>query len=53
MFDNLTVDDIIRAYSEAYLDEAIRGTRPNPLERYARLMMENERKRPFSATACA
>lgn len=48
MFDNLTVDDIVRIYSEAQLDEAIRGVRPNPLDRYARLMMENERKRPFS-----
>lgn len=48
MFDNLTVDDIIRIYSEAALDEAI-GLRPrSPLGVWPRLIIENERKRPFS-----
>lgn len=48
MFDNLTFDDIVRIYSEVSLDEAIRGVERSSFGTvYVRLMLENERKRPF------
>jgi len=49
MYDNLTLDDIIRVYSEVALDEAIRGVNPGSSfgTVHVRLMMENELKRPF------
>lgn len=53
MYENLTMDDIINVWSDVMLDRSIRGLAWNdpkaPIDVHARLMLENERRRPFTS----